>query len=224
MWSTAGQFVGNHSASHQSLATPNMTLNAFIADVLRADTAFRSLKTWLPLLRFPYLQEGETREKRDGMRRWLHEHNYRPAPVSIETVDWFYNSRFLDLEKNPQPEKLSALKQDYLAHVLECANFYDAQAQRVLGRSPLHVMLLHVNALNAAMLPDIIDTFKARGWTFISTKTAFDDPLYLEQPDSLPAGGSLIAALAQERGEKVFNTRVKSERDNPCLKNRSSID
>jgi hypothetical protein len=71
---------------------------------------------------------------------------------------------------------------------------------RVLNRSPLHVILLHTNQLNAASLHDIVAAFRARGWTFVSPKSAFDDPLYASQPDILPAGESIIWAKAKERG------------------------
>jgi peptidoglycan-N-acetylglucosamine deacetylase len=59
------------------------------------DTAFRSISTWVPMLRFPYLKEGETKEKRDGMRTWMVKNGYTSAPVSIDTSDWYFNSVFL---------------------------------------------------------------------------------------------------------------------------------
>jgi peptidoglycan-N-acetylglucosamine deacetylase len=84
--SDAGHYVGNHSATRQGLSAQNISLDFFIADVLKADAIFRTLCGWLPLLRFPYLQEGDTPEKRDGFRQWMRIHGYRPASVSIETV------------------------------------------------------------------------------------------------------------------------------------------
>ena len=45
----------------------------------------RGALTFMPLLRFPYLKEGDTLAKRDGMRLWMREHGYRTAPVSIDT-------------------------------------------------------------------------------------------------------------------------------------------
>jgi peptidoglycan-N-acetylglucosamine deacetylase len=49
----------------------------------------------VPMLRFPYLKEGETKEKRDGMRTWMVKNGYTSAPVSIDTSDWYFNSVFL---------------------------------------------------------------------------------------------------------------------------------
>jgi len=82
-----------------------MTLEEFIVDVEAADTALRRLPTWQPMLRFPFLKEGDTAAKRDGMRAWMRSHAYRPAPVSIDTSDWYYNKVYLSLRNTGSAEK-----------------------------------------------------------------------------------------------------------------------
>jgi hypothetical protein len=61
-------------------------------------------------------------------------------------------------------------------------------------------MRLHANALNAAALSDVIEAFRAKGWHFVAARVAYEDPLYAMQPMVLPAGGSIVWALARERG------------------------
>src|SRR5204862_293517 len=73
-------------------------------------------------------------------------------------------------------------------------------ARDVLGHSPTHVMLLHTTALNAAALNDVIEAFRAKGWHFVAARGAFDDPLYSMEPDIVPAGESIVWALAKQRG------------------------
>ena len=199
-WSAAGHGVGNHTATHRSLASKDVSLQDFIDDVQRAEQAFGGLPTWVPMLRFPYLKEGDTIEKRDGMRAWMSEHGYRHAPVSIDTSDWYYNQRYLALQAGGRSEAVRRLTRAYLRHLLERANYYDTLAREVLGRSPAHVLLLHVNAINAATLPAVIEAFRAKGWHFVAARTAFDDPLYGMLPDTLPAGESIVWALAKQRG------------------------
>jgi hypothetical protein len=154
----------------------------------------------MPLLRFPYLKEGDTQDKRDGMRDWMREHGYKPAPVSIDTSDWYYNQRYLALQAAGRSEPVRRLRRAYVRHLLERATYYDALAREVLGRSPTHVMLLHTNALNAAALPEVIEAFRNKGWHFVSARSAFEDPLYAMQPDTVPAGESIVWALAKQRG------------------------
>jgi len=199
-WAAAGHGVGNHTASHKSLSSGKVTLQGFIDDVQRADDALHHLDGWLPMLRFPYLKEGDTVAKRDGMRDWLRQHGYRPAPVSIDTSDWYYDQRYLALLKAGRSEPVKRLVRAYVRHLLERATYYDTLAREVLGRSPAHVMLLHTNALNAAALPDVIEAFRNKGWHFVAARSAFDDPLYAMQPMTLPAGESIVWALARERG------------------------
>lgn len=199
-WSAAGHAVGNHTATHRSLASSDVSLQDFIDDVQRADEVLRGLPTWMPMLRFPYLKEGDSVDKRDGMRAWMGEHGYRSAPVSIDTSDWYYNQRYLALQAAGRSEAVRRLTRAYVRHLLDRAVYYDTLAREVLGRSPSHVLLLHVNAINAATLPAVIEGFRAKGWHFVAARTAFDDPLYRMSPDTLPAGESIVWALARQRG------------------------
>ena len=198
-WSQEGHLVGNHTASHQSLGDPNVTLAQFIADVQVADEALRELPTFTPMLRFPYLKEGETRAKRDGMRTWMADHGYKGAPVSIDASDWYYNRVFAEYVQAGNSANAERVKQHYIRHVLDRASYYNRLGQDVLGRSPAHVILLHTNQINAATLPDVIAALTANGWTIIPADTAFQDPLYTEAPDTLPAGESVIWARAKLR-------------------------
>ena len=62
------------------------------------------------------------------------------------------------------------------------------------------MLLLHANAINAACLGDVIARFRGRGWAIVSPAEAFADPLYAQQPSALPAGESIVWALARSRG------------------------
>lgn len=199
-WSAAGHAVGNHTSGHRSLAANTVSLADFIEQVSEAQAHFGHLPGWQKRLRFPYLKEGNTAEKRDGMRAWLQANDYRPAPVSIDASDWYYDqvfSAWLALGDNAKAEQV---KQAYIAHLLQRAGYYDQLAQQLLGRRPAHVLLLHTNQLNAAALPALIHAFHAAGWQFVPPLQAFDDALYQQQPDTLPAGESLVWALAKAQG------------------------
>ncbi|MBC7601835.1 MAG: polysaccharide deacetylase family protein [Ramlibacter sp.] len=202
-WAAAGHGVGNHTSRHRSLGSQKVSLEAFIEDVNEADAAFNALPTWQRRLRFPYLKEGDTVDKRDGMRAWMYDHGYESAPVSIDTSDWYYNDVFLTLSKaSGQEAKLDILRAQYLRHLLDRAGYYDKLASQVMGRRPMHVMLLHVNAINATWLPQVVEAFKGQGWTIVSPRKAFTDPLYDAPPDTLPAGESIVWALAKAIGVK----------------------
>ena len=196
-WGLQGHAVGNHTASHKSLASPQVSLRDFIADVQRAEASLRSMPNWTPMLRFPYLKEGDTLAKRDGMRRWMLSAGYRAAPVSIDASDWYYNQIHAAWLAQDRPEQAKRVKAAYIRHMLDRASYYDQLARQVMGRSPAHVLLLHTNGLNAEALPELVQALAARGWRFVSPLEAFQDPLYTTAIDSLPAGESVIWASAK---------------------------
>lgn len=199
-WGKAGNAVGNHTSRHRNLSSPKLTLAEFIVDVKEGDAALRGVPGFVPMLRFPFLKEGDTVAKRDGIRQWMKANGYKPASVSIDASDWYYNQVFLSFTNSSDHQKAARVKQAYIEHLLDRAGYYDGLAKQVLGRSPKHVMLLHVSAINAASVPEIITAFKARGWQFIAPTAAFGDAMYALQPDIVPAGESIVWALAKEKG------------------------
>ena len=199
-WGLAGHAVSNHTYSHRSLGARDTSLPQFIADVERNEALLAALPGWTPRLRFPYLKEGDTASKRDGMRAWLSAHAYGSGAVSIDASDWYYDERYGHWrEQNPGADP-RAIRDAYLAHLWDRAQYYDGLSQRLLGRSAKHVLLLHTRRINAEFLPDIIAMFRARGWTIISPAEAYADPLYAQQPATLPAGESILWALARQAG------------------------
>ena len=199
-WSGAGHAIGNHTYAHDSLGVAQTTASGFGDDVMHADRLLADLPGWHQFLRFPYLKEGETVAKRDGFRAWMRDHGYRPAPVSIDTSDWYYSERYVQLISRGREDLVPAFKRAYLEHLWGRATYYDGLAGTVIGRSPLHVVLLHVNALNAACIGEVIDMFRAKQWTVIDPIAAFDDPLYAQEPQFVPAGESILWALAKDAG------------------------
>jgi peptidoglycan-N-acetylglucosamine deacetylase len=59
--------------------------------------------------------------------------------------------------------------------------------------------LLHHNLINALFLNDVIQMFRDKGWTLIDSEVAFEDPVYSVHPDILPAGQSILWALAKQK-------------------------
>jgi peptidoglycan/xylan/chitin deacetylase (PgdA/CDA1 family) len=202
-WSQAGHAIGNHTARHRNLASSKLSLQDFIGDVEAGDARLRVLPTFRPMLRFPYLKEGDTVEKRDGVRAWMRDHGYRPAPVSIDASDWYYSAVFAKLPLDDDAKR-ARLMGAYVRHLLDRAGYYDTLAKKVTGRSPAHILLLHTNAINAAWLPQVMRAFQANGWTIVPAVEAFDDPIYREQPDVLPAGESIVWSLAKQAGEPAL--------------------
>jgi hypothetical protein len=147
------------------------------------------------------LKEGETAAKRDAVRSFLKQHHYRTGHVTVDASDWYVDDRLVArLTKDPGAD-LKPYRDFYLGHMRERALYYDGLSQKVLGRSVKHTILMHYNLLNALFLGDLLDMFKDNGWKLIDAADAFSDPVFRSEPKIVPAGESLIWALAKETGK-----------------------
>jgi peptidoglycan-N-acetylglucosamine deacetylase len=210
-WDRQGHLIGNHSYSHFNL--DKVTLSEFEADTLRNEPLIVSYPHFTRLFRYPSFKEGNTAQKRDGMRAFLQAHGYRIGRATIDASDWAISARLETRIKEDPKADLAPYRTFFLQHIWERAQFYDSLAQQVLGVPVRHTLLLHHNPLNALFVDDLIAMFAAKGWRPVDAEYAYRDPVYDRQPQSLPAGESLIWALAKETGKFESELRYPGEDD-----------
>lgn len=199
-WGEAGHTIGNHTMSHPDLDSAKVTLAQYQQEMLECDAVIRNLPGYRKWFRFTFLREGNTPEKRDGMRAFLKEQNYRNAYVSLDTSDWRLDQKLTEtLKKDPKAE-VTPIKEAYLAHVMQRAEAYRKLSQQLQGRDIAQVILLHHNLINALWLDDVIAMFKQKGWTITTPETALEDPVYQFQPERAAAGQSLLLSMAKSLG------------------------
>jgi peptidoglycan/xylan/chitin deacetylase (PgdA/CDA1 family) len=196
-WSEAGHALGNHTFSHLNL--DKESAEAFLADVKRCDAFLKDLPGYAPWLRFPYLKKGADPVKRDAVRAGLKAMGYRDLAVTIATFDWFYDERLRERLRQDPMSDVSDLRSAYVEHVLDAADQARDLGRRLLGRDPVHVVLLHHTLLNALYLGDLLRALKANGWTFAPLDAVAKDPLYALQATTPNAGADLLWSLAQDR-------------------------
>lgn len=199
-WNDAGHVLANHTYSHPYLASKDVSLPFYLDDILRGQEIIEPFSRFQGLFRFPFLKEGDTLEKRDGVRAFLDERGYRVGHVTIDASDWYVDGRMRErLSQDPSAD-VSPYREFYLRHLWERASFYDELALEVVGRPVKHTLLIHHSLLNALFLSDVLRMFESRGWEWIDGAEAFRDDIFSEAPDILPAGESLIWALAKQGG------------------------
>jgi len=200
-WDKAGHMIGNHTYSHKGLNSSRVTSEVFNADILKAEEMLRLFPRFEKSFRFPYLSEGDTAAKRDAVRKFLKQNFYRTGHVTIDASDWAVDDRLsARLTKDPAAD-LKPYRDFYLSHMWERSLYYDDLSQKVLGRSVKHTILMHYNLLNALFLGDLLDMFRSKGWKLIDAADAFRDPVFLSEPKIVPAGQSVVWALAKESGK-----------------------
>ena len=181
----AGHTIGNHSFSHRDFGT--MSVEDYAIDIQKGGD---SIKPWLNgphFFRYPLLRQGDTAEKRDAILSWLSLRGIRVAPVTIDNDDFVYNQRLMDAKAEGRTIDVRA---EYLEHMMKMVAFYDAKARSLIGRPIKHVLLLHMNYLNALYLDELLERLRGDGWSFIPFEDALTDDVYALKYEHAGARGA----------------------------------
>jgi peptidoglycan-N-acetylglucosamine deacetylase len=209
----AGHLLANHSYSHRNFGEPESAPSTLAEDIAQCEALITRFAGFRRRFRFPYLKEGATTEKRDAFRAVLRERAYANGHVTIDCSDWAYNLRLVARLSAEPDLDLAGFRSAYLAHMLDRAHYYDRLAATVTGRAITHTLLLHHNLLNALFLGDLVDALERDGFQIVSPEQAFADPVFASQPATIPAGESLVWALAHDDPRLRANLRYPAEND-----------
>ena len=200
-WNDRGHRIGNHTFAHLNYNSKQVTYEQFKEDFLKNDSVIRTYSNYISLFRFPYLKEGDTREKVESFRMLMKTHNYQNGHVTVDASDWYIESRMRSRLRTDPKASVDGFKEFYLRHLLDRATYYEGLAYKMTGRHIPHTLLLHHNLAAALFLGDLIKMFREWGWEIIDAEDAFKDVIFQRQPSNVPAGESLIWALAKESGK-----------------------
>ena len=178
-WVDRGHDLGNHTFSHGEVNA--QSVQAFADEVTRAEAVFKPLlpsPRTLPLyMRFPFNHTGDTVEKHDAIAKWLHGRGYELAVCTIDNSDYVFADAYRRSLASGGAEA-AILRTEYLAHTARIIDYYVGMHRTVFGRETPHVMLLHVNQLNADVLDRLLELFEERRFRFVSLQDAQADPAY----------------------------------------------
>jgi peptidoglycan-N-acetylglucosamine deacetylase len=221
-WLQAGYPLGNHSYSHMSLHTAELA--DYFADVERGEVVLKQLQpdpaVW-KFFRYPYLFEGETLEKRNAVRAWLHEHGYALAEVTIDANDWAYNPPFARCAERADGPSLIQLRVSYVQeHVDELRRMREL-TRTLEQREVRQVLLLHLGVADRDAIDDLLTSYEREGVRWIDLPTALADPFFAQDP-ALPsrAGVAFPYRVAKARGVSapapVFARDLEARLDQTC--------
>jgi peptidoglycan/xylan/chitin deacetylase (PgdA/CDA1 family) len=210
-WNDAGHRIGNHTYSHLNYGNKSVPFEKFKLEFLHTDSIIQHYSQYIRMFRFPYLKEGDTAPKVEAFRDLLREHQYRNGGVTIDASDWYIDGRMLKRLRADPKASLDGFRQFYLKHLYERAQYYEQLSFQLTGRHIHHTLLLHHNLVNALFLGDLAKMFKEKGWNIIDAEKAFEDPIFQSQLTSIPAGESLIWALAKQSGKFESMLRYPAE-------------
>lgn len=174
-YANAGHIIANHTHSHPDFN--QLTLNQYRRDFMTAHHALSNIKGFERYFRFPYLREGSTHNKRDGMRDTLQKEGYKNAYITLNSYDWYIEKLFQNAIKSDYSIDMDKMRDFYVNVLIESIEYYDNMAMRYMGRSPKHVLLLHEMDISALFIGDLINALRNKGWKIISLQQAYRDNL-----------------------------------------------
>jgi peptidoglycan/xylan/chitin deacetylase (PgdA/CDA1 family) len=199
-WRAAGNPLGNHSWSHMNLN--QHSLAEFEADITRDEPHISALmdeQDW-HWLRFPFLAEGDTPEKRAGIRSFLQQHGYKIAGVTMSFADYLFNEPYARCKAKDDDNSIATLKSMYLDAADQSIDYYRGLSHTLYNRDIPYVLLMHIGALDAEMLPKLLELYRSRGFHFITLPQAEQDDFYREDTDlNLPPGPDMLEGATAER-------------------------
>lgn len=186
-WHDAGLPLGSHTWSHMNLDTHSLA--EWEADTLKNEAMLKSYmgnEDW-HWLRYPYLAEGDTPQKREDARRFLAKHEYKIAGVTMSFGDYMYNEPYARCVAKKDAGAIAQLEASYLAAADATIDYTRAMSKALYGRDIPYVLLMHVGAMDARMLPRLLALYRDKGFSFISLQDAEKDSFYKNDLDlSLP--------------------------------------
>jgi peptidoglycan-N-acetylglucosamine deacetylase len=181
-WTRAGFRIANHTFSHTDLTRQGA--DEYIADIERNEAA---LARWAPAgspryFRYSYLHEGNTREKRDAVRRWLAARGYTVAQVTVYFEDWAWNDAYARCASRADASGIAEMKRLFMKSAMAQLAWSRELSTRVFKRQIKHILLLHIGAFDALMLDELLRAYRAAGVTLIGLDRAVRDPAYTIDP------------------------------------------
>jgi peptidoglycan/xylan/chitin deacetylase (PgdA/CDA1 family) len=204
-WLEAGLELANHTFSHVDLH--KVSLSEFKQDLLKNEAILRNLSAKydrkLEYFRHPLLHTGLNLETKHDLEKFLSDHAYKVAPVTMDNSEWIY-ARAFDIADSKGDEGLKrCIATAYLDYMDRVFAYYEDQSRKLFGREIKQVLLIHSNTLNAEYFGDLAQMLKKRGYTFISLSEALEDEAY-SSPDRYtgPGGITWLHRWALTQGKK----------------------
>ena len=183
-WLDAGHELGNHSTRHLSYSATDV--ETYVADVESCRVHLAEVLAprgqSVRFFRFPFLREGNTREKVDAMRAYLETSGQRNLPVTLDDQDWSFERPWVEARRAGRSRDLERIACDYQAALRAEIRDQEARGDELAGRKLPQILLLHANAVGASQWDALFTWLEETGHEFVGADEAFADPILHQIP------------------------------------------
>ena len=209
LWVKAGYPLGNHTFTHANLS--KVDADTFIREIQLNEPALTKLndnKDW-HYFRYPYLHEGKDLKTRNAVRSYLKDRGYKIAEVTDDFEDWAWNDPYARCKAKGDQKAINILKASYLRSARERFLQDDIISRFVFKRDVPKILLLHMGAFDAEMLPSLLRMYQGHGVTFIPLSEAIRDVAYTTDPGiAVGDGGDFQYNVLKSKGQTKANAGV----------------
>lgn len=198
-WRAAGLTLGNHGWSHANLN--DLTDAQFLSELEKNEPILKAkmgAADWR-WFRYPFLSEASADpDRRARIRRLLAERGYKVAAVTMDFSDWAFNNTYARCVAKGDADAILQMEHSWLGNAAVQADRSRAMAQALYGRDIPYVLLMHLGAFDAHMMPRLIALYREKGYRFVSIEEAEKDPYYAPElnPALAPQPQGLNGAMA----------------------------
>ena len=200
LWINSGYPLGNHTYSHKSLN--KISAEDFINEIHTNEKLLSEIgkKFDWHYFRYPFLHEGDTLGKRNAIRSYLKKNDYKIAQVTDDFEDWAWNEPYARCSDKKDLRSIESLKSGYMKFAMERFERYKIISAKVFDHPISHILLLHIGAFDAVMLPALLKAYQDKGVQFIPLSEAVKDPIYREDPGIYGKDDDFPFQVLQARG------------------------
>jgi len=195
-WEKDGHLIENHTWSHEH--AHQTRIETYISDISEAAHFLTDEGFNRQYFRFPFLDDGQDRQQQVSLFAGLGKLGLQNAPVTIDTVDWFANSRLEAALGEDSKADLSAYREYYVTKCVKLADHWHQVAQALGFKSLPHLTLMHHNVLNGLFLKDVLLALQKEGWVFVDAKEALAYPAFHALPPEPTKGRNWLTLMANE--------------------------
>ena len=114
--------------------------------------------------------------------------------------DYQWNEPYARCKTKGDNEAIAALENSYLAAAEESINYSRWLSHTLYGRDIPYVLLMHIGAFDAEMLPRLLNLYQSKGFHFVTLADAEADKFYNVDTDlKLPLGVETLEEAMRER-------------------------
>jgi peptidoglycan/xylan/chitin deacetylase (PgdA/CDA1 family) len=179
-WLDANLELGNHTFSHVNIA--NVSLEKYKDEILRGEIITKELlaakNKKMRYFRHPFLWTGLSLETKSELGKFLGEHGYTIAPVSIDNADWIFARAYDNAFDRGDQNLMKRVGAAYVPYLEAKTDYWERQSVRLFGREIRQILLLHANFINSDYFDDLARMYKKRGYEFVALEDALKDEAY----------------------------------------------